>query len=41
MQLGDISIHMLSLAVGRGTFFKDIIDLAEREVDKAPNGESK
>ncbi|KAF8509805.1 Rho GTPase activation protein [Gautieria morchelliformis] len=37
MQLGDISIHMLSLAVGRGTFFKDIIDLAEREVANAPN----
>jgi hypothetical protein len=40
MQLGDISSHMLSLAVGRGTFFTDIIDLAEREVDKAPNGKS-
>ncbi|KAF8516149.1 GTPase activating protein [Hysterangium stoloniferum] len=37
MHLGDVSFHVLSIAVGRGTFLKDIKDLAEREVSIAPN----
>ncbi|GJJ09690.1 hypothetical protein Clacol_003914 [Clathrus columnatus] len=37
IHLGDVSYHMLSLAVGRNTFVKDILDLAEREVENAPN----
>lgn len=38
IHLRSVPYHMLSLAVGRNTFVNDILDLAEREVENAPNG---